>query len=174
MATRQKSARTESKQRNSSEIQSPKGKLGVMIPGMGAVATTSWLGSKPYARESPSPSVPLPRWEPFAWQAHRCAVSQNQGVRSSGRTRRSGLHRLGHFRRRHVRRSQERRGSRSRTARPGQAVPGFDQAAQSSFRHNYVKKIDGPNVKKGKNKMDLAEQVRPIFATSKSLLERHA
>src|SRR5579864_7361469 len=27
------------------------------------------------------------------------------------------------------------------------------------FDHNYVKKIDGPNVKKGKTKMDLAEQV---------------
>ena len=28
------------------------------------------------------------------------------------------------------------------------------------FDHNYVKKIDGPNVKKGKNKLDLAEQLR--------------
>jgi myo-inositol-1-phosphate synthase len=28
------------------------------------------------------------------------------------------------------------------------------------FDHNYVKKIDGPNVNKGKNKMDLVEQVR--------------
>ncbi|HYG99226.1 MAG TPA: inositol-3-phosphate synthase [Terriglobales bacterium] len=28
------------------------------------------------------------------------------------------------------------------------------------FDHEYVKKIDGPNIKKGKNKMDLAEQVR--------------
>src|ERR1700684_4713636 len=28
------------------------------------------------------------------------------------------------------------------------------------FDHNYVKKIDGPNVKKGKTKMDLAEQMR--------------
>jgi len=28
------------------------------------------------------------------------------------------------------------------------------------FDHNYVKNIDGPNVKKGNNKMDLAEQVR--------------
>src|SRR6201997_4091395 len=28
------------------------------------------------------------------------------------------------------------------------------------FDHNYVRKIDGPNVKKGKNKMDLAGQVR--------------
>ena len=28
------------------------------------------------------------------------------------------------------------------------------------FDHNYVKLIDGPNVKTGKNKMDLAEQLR--------------
>jgi len=28
------------------------------------------------------------------------------------------------------------------------------------FDHEYVKKINGPNVKKGKNKMDLAEQLR--------------
>ena len=28
------------------------------------------------------------------------------------------------------------------------------------FDHKYVKRIDGPNVKKGKNKMDLAEQLR--------------
>ena len=28
------------------------------------------------------------------------------------------------------------------------------------FDKNYVKKLDGPNVKKGKNKMELAEQVR--------------
>jgi myo-inositol-1-phosphate synthase len=28
------------------------------------------------------------------------------------------------------------------------------------FDHNYVKKLDGPNVKKGKNKKDLVEQVR--------------
>ena len=28
------------------------------------------------------------------------------------------------------------------------------------FDHNYVKRLDGPNVKKGKNKLDLAEQLR--------------
>src|SRR5579864_2339452 len=44
MATRQKSARTENRKQNGSEIQSPKGKLGVMIPGMGAVATTFVAG----------------------------------------------------------------------------------------------------------------------------------
>src|SRR3984957_15717929 len=44
MATRQKSAKTQGAKQNSSEIQSPKGKLGVMIPGMGAVATTFVAG----------------------------------------------------------------------------------------------------------------------------------
>src|SRR6266849_9372909 len=45
MPTRSKSAiaKTESKQ-HSSQIQAPKGKLGVMIPGMGAVATTFVAG----------------------------------------------------------------------------------------------------------------------------------
>ena len=40
------------------------------------------------------------------------------------------------------------------------------------FDHNYVKLIDGPNVKKGKNKMDLAEQliddIRQFKKTSKA------
>src|ERR1700726_2654103 len=44
MAIRQKSARTENKKQHGSEIQSLKGKLGVMIPGMGAVATTFVAG----------------------------------------------------------------------------------------------------------------------------------
>src|SRR5882672_4463612 len=34
------------------------------------------------------------------------------------------------------------------------------QPRKAVFDRNYVKRIDGPNVKKGKNKMDLAEQLR--------------
>src|SRR5271156_3702612 len=44
MAIRQKSTKTETRKNIGSEIQSPKGKLGVMIPGMGAVATTFVAG----------------------------------------------------------------------------------------------------------------------------------
>src|SRR5437764_8316693 len=44
MATRHKNVKTESKRKSGSEIQTPKGKLGVMIPGMGAVATTFVAG----------------------------------------------------------------------------------------------------------------------------------
>ncbi|HYE26528.1 MAG TPA: inositol-3-phosphate synthase [Clostridia bacterium] len=42
-------------------------------------------------------------------------------------------------------------------------VKGFLQGIQpmsAVFDKNYVRKLDGPNVKKGKNKMELAEQVR--------------
>ena len=35
------------------------------------------------------------------------------------------------------------------------------------FDQRYVKRLAGPNVKKGKNKRDLAEQVSPTFAGSK-------
>src|SRR5712692_1030114 len=44
MPTRQKNAKAETKRHNGSEIKAPKGKLGVMIPGMGAVATTFVAG----------------------------------------------------------------------------------------------------------------------------------
>src|SRR2546422_6775773 len=44
MPTRQKRAKTETAKHNGSEIHAPKGKLGVMIPGMGAVATTFVAG----------------------------------------------------------------------------------------------------------------------------------
>ena len=43
MPTRPKNGKTESKQ-HKDEIQAPKGKLGIMIPGMGAVATTFVAG----------------------------------------------------------------------------------------------------------------------------------
>src|SRR5271170_3551416 len=44
MATQRKPAKVETRKQNSSEIQAPKGKLGIMIPGMGAVATTFVAG----------------------------------------------------------------------------------------------------------------------------------
>src|SRR5579883_1899575 len=44
MATRQKTAKEEPEKQAATKIQAPKGKLGVMIPGMGAVATTFVAG----------------------------------------------------------------------------------------------------------------------------------
>src|SRR5271154_6752874 len=44
MATRQKSVKAQAEKQGSADVQAPKGKLGIMIPGMGAVATTFVAG----------------------------------------------------------------------------------------------------------------------------------
>jgi myo-inositol-1-phosphate synthase len=151
---------TESK-RQSSEIQAPKGKLGIMIPGMGAVATTFVAGveavRKGYAKpigsltqmgtirlgkrtDARSPKikefVPLATLNDLVFtgwdifEDNMYAAATNAGV-----LYRQLLDQVKPF---------------LSAIKPRKAV----------FDHNYVKKLDGPNVKKGKNKMDLAEQVR--------------
>jgi myo-inositol-1-phosphate synthase len=161
MATRQKSAKTESKKHNGSEIQSPKGKLGVMIPGMGAVATTfvagveairqgiakpigsvTQMGTIRLGKRTDARSPKIKEFVPLAglddlvftgwdiFEDDMYAAAKNAGVLD-----RELLEQVKPF---------------LGSIKPRKAV----------FDHNYVKKIDGPNVKKGKNKMDLAEQVR--------------
>ena len=151
---------TESK-RQSSEIQAPKGKLGIMIPGMGAVATTFVAGveavRKGYAKpigsltqmgtirlgkrtDARSPKikefVPLATLNDLVFTGwdifddNMYAAATNAGVLD-----RQLLDQVKPF---------------LSAIKPRKAV----------FDHNYVKKLDGPNVKKGQNKMDLAEQVR--------------
>jgi myo-inositol-1-phosphate synthase len=166
MPTRPKNAKrkteteTESK-RQSSGIQAPKGKLGIMIPGMGAVATTFVAGveavRKGYAKpigsltqmgtirlgkrtDARSPKikefVPLATLNDLVFtgwdifEDNMYAAAMNAGVLD-----RQLLDQVKPF---------------LSSIKPRKAV----------FDHNYVKKLDGPNVKKGKNKMDLAEQVR--------------
>jgi myo-inositol-1-phosphate synthase len=161
MAIRQKSARTESKKYNSSEIQSPKGKLGVMIPGMGAVATTFVAGveairkgiAKPIGsvtqmatirlgKRTDARSPKIKEFVPLAglddlvftgWDIFE--DDMYAAARKAGVLDRELLDQVKPL---------------LSSIKPRKAV----------FDHNYVKKIDGPNVKKGKNKMDLAEQVR--------------
>src|SRR5713226_8170166 len=55
MPMRQKSAKTETTKQHGSQIQAPKGKLGVMIPGMGAVATTFIAGVEAIRRHLARP-----------------------------------------------------------------------------------------------------------------------
>jgi myo-inositol-1-phosphate synthase len=154
MAKRQSSNR-------SGQIQLPKGKLGVMIPGMGAVATTFVAGveaiRKGLARpigsvtqmgtirlgkrtEGRSPNVkefvPLAKLDDLVFTGwdifddDMYASARNAGVLD-----RELLDEIKPF---------------LQSIKPRKAV----------FDRNYVRKLDGPNVKKGKNKMDLAEQVR--------------
>jgi myo-inositol-1-phosphate synthase len=162
MPTRPKNAtsKTESKHL-SSEIQAPKGKLGVMIPGMGAVATTfvagveairkgiakpigslTQMGTIRLGKRTDGRSPKLKEFVPLAnlndmvftgwdiFEDNMYAAAAKAGVLEP-----QLLEQVRPF---------------LSSIKPRKAV----------FDHNYVKKLDGPNVKKGKNKMDLAEQVR--------------
>jgi myo-inositol-1-phosphate synthase len=161
MATKQKSAKTENKKESGSQIQAPKGKLGVMIPGMGAVATTFVAGveavrkgfAKPFGSLTQMGTIRLgkrtdgrsPKIKEFVslaalddlvftgwdiFEDDMYAAGLNAGV-----LERDLLNKVKPL---------------LSSIKPRKAV----------FDHNYVKNIDGPNIKKGKNKMDLAEQLR--------------
>ena len=142
-------------------IEPAKGKLGVMIPGMGAVATTfvagveairkgiaqpigslTQMGTVRLGKRTDGRSPKIKEFVPLAglndlvftgwdiFEDNMYAAARNAGV-----LERDLLAKVK---------------GRLSAITPMKAV----------FDHNYVKKIDGPNVKKGKTKMDLAEQLR--------------
>ena len=141
-------------------IEPAKGKLGVMIPGMGAVATTfvagveavrkgiahpigslTQMGTIRLGKRTDGRSPKVKEFVPLAglsdlvftgwdiFEDNMYAAARNAGV-----LERDLLDKVK---------------GRLSAIQPMKAV----------FDHNYVKKIDGPNVKKGKNKLDLAEPV---------------
>ncbi len=147
--------------RNGAPVQPAEGKLGVMIPGMGAVATTFVAGVEAVRRgiatpigsltqmgtirlgkrtEGRSPKikefVPLAQLEDLVFtgwdifEDDMYTSALNAGVLE--------------------RELVEKVKGRLSAIKPMKAV----------FDHNYVKKISGPNVKKGKNKLEMAEQLR--------------
>src|SRR3954468_17378551 len=158
MAKRQKS----SSPSTSGDIMAPaKGKLGIMIPGMGAVATTFVAGVEAVRKGFAAPIgsltqmgtvrlgkrtdarapkvnefVPLARLNDLVFtgwdifEDDMYSAAANAGV-----LEKELLAQVKPF---------------LTSIKPRKAV----------FDRNYVKRLDGPNVKKGKNKMDLAEQVR--------------
>ena len=162
MAKRQ-SVKSEAKSthHNGSELKAPKGKLGVMIPGMGAVATTFVAGveavrkglAKPIGSLTQMGTIRLgkrtdgrsPKLKEFVSLAGLDDLvftgwdifedDMYTAAAKAGVLERHLLDQVKPF---------------LSSIKPRTAV----------FDHNYVKNLDGPNVKKGKNKMDLAEQVR--------------
>ncbi len=169
MPTRPKNARTTTKSKlrhhrsssSGSEMQPAQGKLGIMIPGMGAVATTfvagveavrkgiatpigslTQMGTIRLGKRTDALSPKIKEFVPLAslddlvftgwdiFEDNMYAAATKAGV-----LERDLLEQIKPF---------------LSSITPRKAV----------FDHNYVKKLDGPNVKKGKNKMDLAEQVR--------------
>jgi len=158
MAERQKTIPETTRKPN---IEPAKGKLGVMIPGMGAVATTFVAGVEAVRKGLASPigsltqmgtirlgkrtegrSPKIKEFIPLAglndlvftgWDPFE--DDMYTAARKAGVLERELLDQIKPF---------------LSAVKPRPAV----------FDRNYVKKLDGHNVKKGKNKMDLAEQVR--------------
>lgn len=152
-----------------SDIKSPKGKLGVLIPGIGAVTTTLLAGvfaaRKGLARPLGSVTqagkirlgkrteeriVPIKEFVPLAgldnivfggWDIFPDSAYQAASKASVLETK-------------HIDSVQE----ELESVAPMKAV----------FNKNYVKKLDGPHVKEGKNKMDLAEQLMKDMDTFKT------
>jgi myo-inositol-1-phosphate synthase len=144
-----------------SALQPAKGKLGVMIPGMGAVATTFVAGVEAVRKGLAKPIGSLTQMGTI-----------RLGKRTEGRSPKvkefmplAGLNDLvftgWDIFEDNMYEAASKAGVLDRylldeikpfmsSIKPRKAV----------FDHNYVKKIDGPNVKKGKNKMELAEQLR--------------
>src|SRR5208283_4717791 len=144
-----------------SEVAPAKGKLGIMIPGMGAVATTFVAGVEAVRKGIASPIgsmtqmgtirlgkrtdghspkvkdfVPLAELNDLVftgWDIFEDDMYAAAG--KAGVLERSLLEQVKPF---------------LSSIKPRKAV----------FDKNYVKKLDGPNVKKGKNKKELVEQVR--------------
>ena len=160
MASRQSSVSGKTSQPGS-EIQPAKGKLGVMIPGMGAVATTFVAGVEAIRKglaqpigsltqmgtirlgkrtDGRSPKinefVPLSKLNDLVFTGWDIFEDDMYSAASkAGVLEQELLGRVKPF---------------LKTIKPMKAV----------FDHNYIRNIDGPNKKKGKSKMDLAEQVR--------------
>jgi len=158
MAKRQKSATVSSE---TTKIQPARGKLGVMIPGMGAVATTFVAGVEAIRKGLAAPIGSLtqmgtirlgkrtegrfPKVKEFVPLAALDDLvftgwdpfddDMYTAARKAGVLERDLLDKVKPF---------------LSTVKPRPAV----------FDRNYVKKLDGHHVKKGKNKMELAEQLR--------------
>src|SRR5690242_11541705 len=159
-ASQKTTAEAESKPQGD-RIEAAKGKLGVMIPGMGAVATTfvagveairkglakpigslTQMGTIRLGKRTDALSPKIKEFIPLAtlndlvftgwdiFEDNMYAAAAKAGV-----LERHLLDQVKPF---------------LTSIKPRKAV----------FDHNYVKKLDGPNLKKGKNKMDMAEQVR--------------
>src|SRR6202158_5438093 len=143
------------------EIAPAKGKLGIMIPGMGAVATTFVAGVEAVRKGISSPIGSLPQMG-----------TVRLGKRTEGRSPKikefvplAGLNDLvftGWDIFEDNMYSAARNAGVLEVSLLDQVKPFLSKIKprKAVFDKNYVKRLDGPNVKKGKNKMELAEQLR--------------
>src|SRR6266700_6491716 len=146
---------------NHGTMEPAKGKLGVMIPGMGAVATTFVAGVEAIRKGLAKPIGSLTQMGTIRLGKRTDALSPKIKEFVSLATLNDLVFTGWDIFEDDMYAAASKAGvlekdllskvkGRLSSIKPMKAV----------FDHNYVKKIDGPNVKKGKNKMELAEQLR--------------
>ncbi len=158
MPTRKKQGNTDTAKGESAPA---KGKLGIMIPGMGAVATTFVAGVEAVRKGISSPIGSLTQMGTI-----------RLGKRTDGRSPKINefvpLAKLNDLVFTGWDIFEDNMYSAARNAGVldvsllDQVKPFLSKIKprKAVFDKNYVKRLDGPNVKKGKNKMELAEQLR--------------
>ena len=111
------------------------GKLGVLIPGIGAVSTTFIAGVEAVKRGTGrAHRIADPARHHPLGQAHRRPLADDQGFRAAGRIERPGLRRLGHLRRHRLRGRRQRQGAREDPARGAQGAAFRHQADEGGVR----------------------------------------
>ena len=115
----------------------------------------------PFARDSQSPSARSRRWARIRLGKRTEGRSPHiADVLPIASTRRRRVRRVGSVRRQLLRGREDRRRARGLAARIRSGPSSRrSQPWPAVFDRQYVKRLDGPNVKKGKNKNDLADQV---------------
>ncbi|HEV8525540.1 MAG TPA: inositol-3-phosphate synthase [Terriglobales bacterium] len=159
MAVRHTSAKPQA--RTAALIEKPKGKLGVLIPGMGAVATTFVAGVEAVRKGYARPIGSLTQMSTI-----------RLGKRTAGRSPRikefvplAELHDMV-FGGWDIFDDDMYASALKAGVLEGELLDKLRPFLQSIkprkavFSREYVKKLDGPNLKRGKNKMELAEQIR--------------
>ena len=111
------------------------GKLGIITPGLGAVATTFMAGVESIRRgHTQADRLAHADGDDPPRQAHRESLAAHQGLRSARRPERHRLRRLGSDRRRRLHRREEGRRARGPRPRADQGLPLGDQADAGRVR----------------------------------------
>ncbi|HLV94494.1 MAG TPA: inositol-3-phosphate synthase [Candidatus Acidoferrales bacterium] len=143
------------------QIAPPKGKLGILTPGMGAVSTTLMAGVELVRRAEALPIGSLTQMGTI-----------RLGKRTEARTPKINdfvpLAKLDDivfggwdvFPDNAYEAAQKAGVLESKHLEKAKKFLGGIAPMKAAFDQNYVKKLNGPNVKKAKNKLDLAEQIR--------------
>ena len=134
-----------------SEIKPAQGKLGVLMPGMGAVSTTTIAGVEAVRRGLAEPIGSLTQLGTIRHrQADRNRTPENQRLCPARGPKRPGVRWLGHLCRRRIRSCVARGRTQQRHARADSAVPSERPSDGRRVRAALGQKLHGTHIKRAR------------------------